>query len=206
MIEIKNSSKIALGIVAAGGIGALALNYFHHGYERVVQVEPGDVVLDVGAGTGLFTNWVKSRASLIVAVEPHPEHATALSGPNVIVVQKGAWNQKGEMTLHLANYETSLLDVPGMPTVAVETDTLDSIVAGLNKIDFIKMDIEGAEIEALQGAENVLRMARKVVVAAYHVRDGQPTYPWVMEFLRNRGFNVKLTRADWRYGLVHAWR
>jgi hypothetical protein len=76
----------------------------------------------------------------------------------------------------------------------IETVRLDEIVAEehLSHVDFLKMDIEGAEIEALQGAVRTLRNTRKVAITAYHVRNGKPTAPFVISFLKSLGFNVMI--------------
>lgn len=53
----------------------------------------------------------------------------------------------------------------------VETLTIDDLLRnnGLERIDFIKMDIEGAELEALKGAETVIRRFRpKLAISIYH--------------------------------------
>ena len=212
---MKTWVKVLLG----GSAVAVAVLYVnmksHHDYERYVSVEPGDVVLDVGAGSDpgfpSFSFPASKKASLVVALEPNPIYAEELlkAGiPNLVVVEKGAWNSQSTLRLHLAGVCSSVLENGEVP---VQVDTIDSIVSQMGlegKIDFIKMDIEGAEIEALQGSENTLANARKVVIAAYHKRDGVPTYLWVKPFLESRGFKTALTYADMSngLGLVHAWR
>lgn len=52
------------------------------------------------------------------------------------------------------------------------------------------MDIEGAEYEALEGASELLAATKKVVIAAYHMRDGVPTAERVREILLQAGFSV----------------
>ncbi|MBA7658125.1 hypothetical protein ES703_66073 [subsurface metagenome] len=200
--------------------------YLHRGYERLLHVEPNDVVLDVGAGgpsvpilpLGCFTVSAAKKVGqggLVISVEPCPKNAADLGekvaragSNNVIIIQKAAWNRKTSLPFHISpssSSHTLIIGKPTVETVTVEADTLDNIVSdlGIGRVDFIKMDIEGAEVEALMGAEQIIGMARKVVVAAYHTnrQDISPTHPWVSEFLQARGFQTHTTYP----GLVHAW-
>ena len=74
-------------------------------------------------------------------------------------------------------------------SIEVQSDTLDNMVLelGIEKVDFLKMDIEGAEVETLEGAKRILKTAHKVVVETHH-RNGKPTWPEVQEFLKNRRY------------------
>lgn len=250
---MKAWQKAALAIGAAGAVGAAgAMIYLHRGYERLLPVEPNDVVLDVGAGgpsvpglpLGCFTVSAAEKVGqkgLVISVEPCPKNAADLGEKvararlnNVIIIQKAAWNRKTSLPFHIAPSSSShtlmahheaeyihgvtfpglgarlarlymSIGKPTVETVMVEADTLDNIVSdlGIGRVDFIKMDIEGAEVEALMGAEQIIGMARKVVVAAYHTnrQDISPTHPWVSEFLQARGFQTHTTYP----GLVHAW-
>ena len=58
-----------------------------------------------------------------------------------------------------------------MNATRVETITIDDLVSEekLKRVDFIKMDIEGAELEALRGAENTIRQFHpKLAISLYH--------------------------------------
>ena len=191
------------------------LNYLHRAYERYFSVESGDIVIDAGASRGWFINSVADRAGLIVAIEPEAKNIAYLSErtrdlPNVIIAPLGLWNYKTELPLYLHKRpgEHSLFN-GGRSAMNIQVDTIDNIVSKLNlqRIDFIKMDIEGAELEALEGAEETLKKARKVVIAAYHVRDGEPTYNKVMDFLQKRGFKTRgTTLIPNILGLVYGWK
>jgi FkbM family methyltransferase len=81
--------------------------------------------------------------------------------------------------------------------IMVETDTLDNILDELhiNEVDFIKIDIKGAEIEALKGAEKTLGETFKIVVACYHERAGERTMPIITQMLSKHGFKQY---QEWR--------
>ncbi len=201
-------------IAGVGTIIYLVIHYFHRAYERYFSVERGDIVIDVGASKGLFTNSVVDRAELIVAIEPEPKNIDYLVEitrdlPNVIIVPLGLWNYKTELPLYLHTPGQHSLLNRGKSAMNIQVNTLDNIVSELNlqRVDFIKMDIEGAELEALEGAEETLKKARKVVIAAYHVRNGEPTYNKVIDFLQKRGFKtIGTTLIPNMLGLVYGWK
>jgi FkbM family methyltransferase len=79
-------------------------------------------------------------------------------------------------------------------TLRVETVTLDAALereaAGL--IDFLKLDIQGAELNALQGAEETLKRVAVVhcEVEFSPIYEGQPLFPEIQRFLNARGFEL----------------
>ena len=85
---------------------------------------------------------------------------------------------------------------------AERLDDLWKALHGLGQVDFLKMDIEGSEYEALEGAGEMLKHTRYAVIAAYHIRDGVPTAARVDRILRESGF---VTRVD-ENNHVYAWR
>ena len=71
--------------------------------------------------------------------------------------------------------------------VEVQSITIDDFVSenGLNKVDFIKMDIEGSELPSLQGAMNVLRKFKpKLAISIYHSLDDFVNIPCFLNSLR----------------------
>lgn len=179
------------------------------------EVDPSDIVLDVGAWVGWFTVPAAKRAGkggLVIAVEPEPKNLAFLKAnvstlSNVRVVEKCAWRCKKRIKLYLDRSTTQHSAViPPTPTgyIWVQADTLDNVVSelGVNKVNFIKIDVEGAELEVLEGAERVLKTAKKVAVAAYHPRDGKQTWPEVKRFLEARGFKTHVTPVK----IVRAWK
>ena len=70
---------------------------------------------------------------------------------------------------------TTLSTVPRGDSIRVEADTLDGILQelGIASVDFIKMDIEGSEIEALKGMRKTLESQVQLAIAAYHPVKGQ---------------------------------
>jgi len=191
-----------------------------HPYERFFEARTGDVVLDVGAGIGRDTIYFARKVGkegLVIAIEPEPKNLVCLRAniaekriSNVLVIEKAAWSCGGKLKLYLGESiaDHSATRDFGRGSIEVQADTLDNIISDLrvNKVDFIKMDVEGAELEALEGAERVLSMAKKVVVAAYHIRNGEVTSLRVSQFLKNRGFQVHASFDNLIYAVKYRQR
>lgn len=155
--------------------GARGIFLFREHYEPLLQhgahlVHPGDVVFDLGANQGVYTCAFASAVGgrgRVVALEPIPHQAArvranvALNGfENCTVVEKAISDRAGAASLHMGFGDTaaSLID-DGQSSIEVKTTTVDLLVdeLGLQRVDFIKLDVEGAEMMALRGAERTLR-------------------------------------------------
>lgn len=73
--------------------------------------------------------------------------------------------------------------------IDVEADTLDNIVneTGLDTVDFVKIDVEGAEGLVVKGAERTLRKARAILIEIW------PENTWIISYLQALGY--KLTKV-----------
>lgn len=80
-----------------------------------------------------------------------------------------------------------------LDTFNVELTSIDVELGKLkiDKVDFIKMDIEGAELKALEGASRILSSHPKIAIASYHVVDGQQTYIISEKMLTELGYKAK---------------
>lgn len=84
---------------------------------------------------------------------------------NVHLVKKGLWNTPTKLTFDASLGSASKISADGV--ITIETTTIDEI--GAAKVDFIKLDVEGAERRALLGAkETILRDRPKIAVCVYH--------------------------------------
>lgn len=140
-------------------------------------IHRGDIVLDCGANVGVFTRMaLDSGAEKVVAIEPAPHNleclrrtfSSEISSGRVMLCEKGVWDKEDFLALAI-NDETEAKDSfvrksnsHAGPRIALTT--IDNLVSELKlpRVDFIKMDIEGAEKQALTGAKRIMR--------AYHPR------------------------------------
>ena len=155
-----------------------------------VRVKPGAVVLDCGANIGVFTRLSLDRgAAKVIAIEPAPENieslrrnfAKEIAGGRVVVYAKGVWDKDDFLTLNVDPHNSAADSFVihrdgGHDGEKVPLTTIDKLVVelGLERVDFIKMDIEGAEVRALNGAKaTIARHHPLMALSAYH----NPTDP-----------------------------
>jgi FkbM family methyltransferase len=152
------------------------------------RVRQGDVVLDCGAHIGAFTrNALKKGALKVIAVEPAPENveclrrnfAAELASGRVILYPKGVWDRQDTLTLAGSGSAQHEIGAQGDAcSIKVPLVTIDALVEelGLDRLDFVKMDIEGAEERALKGAKMTLtKFKPRLAIAGYHNLDDYRT-------------------------------
>jgi hypothetical protein len=77
----------------------------------------------------------------------------------------------------------------------VEADTLDNLLKsrGINRVDWIKIDVEGAEYEVLKGAKEILSANNHIsILVEVH---GKDTYGPTIELLRSNNFNIEFEKT-----------
>jgi len=160
----------------------------------VVSVKPGDVVLDCGANVGVFTrSALEHGAAIVVAIEPAPNTVECLrrnfekeiAAGRVIVVPKGVWSHPDVLELAEGDNGNTTGDsfVFGRNQknkVKVPLTTIDilAVELALPRVDFVKMDIEGAEKDALRGgAETIRKYHPRMAIASEHLPDDTTAIP-----------------------------
>ena len=136
-------------------------------------VRPGDIVIDGGAHVGVFTHKALSLgAAKVIAVEPNRINLECfrrnfeqeIASGRVLLVPMGLWSS--ETTLALFSGVTTAQDTVigsfGLGHVEIPLTTIDRLVEKLDlpRVDYIKMDIQGAERQALRGGLKTLRRFR----------------------------------------------
>ena len=167
-------------------------------YYGLAQARPraGDIVFDCGANVGVFSREALSLgAKLVVAIEPAPINleclrrnlASEIASGRVLVCAQGLWNK--EATLHLyENNLTAAMDgfVKRENTregPVIPLTTIDRLVdeLKLKRVDFIKMDIEGAERHALAGGLKTFRRFRpRLEISTDHLPDDCEVIPKIV--------------------------
>lgn len=187
-------------------------------YEPAIQevflrhIKPGDVVYDLGANHGYFSLLASTRvgkAGKVFAFEPLPKSVRGIvthSGmnriDNIFPCPYAISGTNGRIAItnladHLAN--TIIMESPLFsalaPTVQVEARTLDRLATeGLPPPQFMKIDIEGAEYDALLGAREILGRHRPLLCISVHENHRKGVEKQCLEFLAD--FNYSLTLID----------
>jgi len=159
----------------------------------------GDLVVDVGANIGEYAIWAAKVAGpqgRVIAFEPNP-HAISLlrrnvtlNGlKNVTIITKAVHAKKGTVKIYTCPETTSSDSVLPISKQSYMTKamTLDSALSQERRIDLIKMDIEGAEYLALQGAHQVLRKKKPRIIVELHTR---PIQKHVLTLLKSFGYHI----------------
>jgi FkbM family methyltransferase len=166
---------------------------------------PGDVVLDVGAGIGaetfLFARLVGSSGR-VVSFEAHPrtyrrllDLCTVNRLDNVTPLQLAVANADGGVLISdgVAHERNALTEGDGLRVPARRLDGI-AVDLGIQHVDLLKMNIEGAEVDALRGAGALLERTRHVCISCHDFL-GTKTKADVCELLTNHGF-ILTTRDD----------
>jgi FkbM family methyltransferase len=180
-------------------------------------VRPGDIVLDCGANYGIYTRRALDfGASLVVAIEPVPDSVACLRrtfeneirAGRVIVYPKGVWDRDDHLIMYQGeSWDSSFVDhqFRGGKTVKLPLTTIDKMVEelGLPRVDYVKMDIEGAEPKALAGAVETLRRFRPGLgISVYH-EDGDDEAVTRIATSAVRNYKTQAQRKVW-FGRIRA--
>jgi FkbM family methyltransferase len=158
-------------------------------------LKEGMVVLDIGANEGYYTVLASKRVGpggRVIGFEPSPRERRRLRMnlwmnhcTNVRVEELALGSEEGQVNLHVVEGAETGCNSLRPPDIKGKTRTVQVVVATLDqflcrnaiqRIDFVKMDIEGAELSALQGAAGLLRTSPRplLLIEAFEIR----TRPW----------------------------
>jgi FkbM family methyltransferase len=143
----------------------------------------GGVFLDLGGNKGdfsLFAASIVGPQGKVICFEPHPDNITCIrlsaekNGFNNIVVREACVSESiGSTKLYIgraSGWHTMFSTKGGSDYIARDTLTIDSVTGSLNRVDVIKIDIEGAEVLALRAAKNTLMNFRPTIALDVHRR------------------------------------
>lgn len=157
-------------------------------YDDVLPLSEDEAIVDLGAYDGdtirEFLNVTGGRYKSIIALEPDEKNFRKLERkteglPNLTRLNLGAWDKEETLYFAKKSGRNSRLEENGVP---VSFNSVDNIVKEI--VTFIKMDIEGAELKALEGAKNTVALYKpKLYVCAYHRNEDMFTLPFKIKEL-----------------------
>ncbi|HMH03766.1 MAG TPA: FkbM family methyltransferase, partial [Candidatus Udaeobacter sp.] len=176
----------------------------------------GAVVADVGANIGIYSQFLSRcvrPTGLVHSFEPSPDNFKRLSAAthdlsNVRLTQAAVGERSGECKLYVSdklNVDHRAYKADGDSRRAVPTDmvALDDYFKPGQRVDLIKMDIQGYELHALRGAQRVLQENRDINLLLEFWPAGleQAGVGWgeLVELLQGLNMNLTLVRT---HGLV----
>lgn len=177
-------------------------------YQHFYKVKNKDVVIDAGSNCGhlsiLFSKII-GKEGIVYAFEPDQFNILKINNniilnndlsKNIIIESLLLWNENKLIDFYESGtVGSSAVWIPDKDKcVKKESIRIDDWVFNNNieKLNFIKMDIEGAEIEALEGCVQTLRnLSPNFAIASYHIVNGEPTYIQVEEFFKKHNYPFK---------------
>jgi FkbM family methyltransferase len=173
-------------------------------YQFYYKVKKDDVVLDAGANVGvlslLFLNRI-GKGGHVYCFEPDKFNIVMMQDNFALnefegvytICEELLWDEETYVDFNESgNVASSAIWFSGdSKVVKKKAITIDSWAnsAEIKKIDFIKMDIEGAEIQALKGcSKSLIKFKPNLAIASYHFVDGELTYKWLESFFEKIGY------------------
>ena len=181
----------------------------------------GDVVIDLGSGVGTeiayFSNLV-GGSGLVYAIEADPslykknlKLVELLKLKNVVCLNLAITDKPGTVNLGIISedgIDSSIHIVNSSNTVLVKSESLESLFDKYNisHVDYIKINIEGAEKEALIGSSIILKKIKNWCISTHDFL-GFYTKNFVVNYFNNLGIFVELHEEvkdkPWRGGYVY---
>lgn len=166
----KNGSKFDLFISDNGDIDSLSEIFLNEEYKFQAEISP-KIIFDVGSNAGISAIYFSLQypGAKIYCFEPSPQVFNKLKNNviqfgNIFVFNAAVTGKDGRELFYISPYNSlfsSLIQVlPNQTAIEIEGKTLDSLMAELmiEKIDLLKFDIEGAELEVFKNFKNISRV------------------------------------------------
>jgi FkbM family methyltransferase len=182
------------------------------------QPKKGDVFVDIGAHIGKYAIAAAKAVGpegMVIALEPHPETFQVLRKnaemnrlSNLKALNLGAWNTSGILKFYVgaSASEFSAVETGLSKTVDVQTRQVDDLLSELKvaRVDWVKIDVEKAEIEVLEGLTETLAKFKPNIFMEVWVQNRKK----VQAFLKARGYSIIMvsnslgSTEDWCVYLV----
>jgi FkbM family methyltransferase len=170
------------------------------------MVAEGAVVYDVGANVGIYSLLASLRAGPsgnVYAFEPlernlqHLRRHIAMNNvQNCTVFEEAVCNEEGTRSFSAAAHESSMARLSPDGEMQAPSTTLDSSIYGARRLrppNIIKIDVEGAELEVLEGAHRALAEFHPAIFLEIH---GTQLHADCRAFLSKRGYHIEEAYAQ----------
>ncbi len=167
----------------------LSMNKMHEKMEREIvinEIKEGSIVVDVGAHIGYYTllfSKIVGEKGKVFSFEAEPTNFKILKRnieyndcKNVICVNKAVSNKSDKIKLYTSNNSSAgnrFFETNNSKSIIIESITLDNYFKTfLDDIDFIKLDIQGAEPLAIEGMKSIIKNNKKLIIMQEWWPDG----------------------------------
>jgi FkbM family methyltransferase len=179
----------------------------------------GDIVVDVGAHIGKYTIIASKRVGTtgkVIAIEAHPGNHEILNSniklnrlTNVISLNYAVYSketiiklflpdEKSNHTIYNTLIQTRAKDEEKF--VEVNADTLDNLLQrnGISnaEVNWLKIDVEGAELEVLKGAQAIISNSKRIalLIEVHNIEQGKNLYMPIMDLLQKYNFKIEFEK------------
>jgi FkbM family methyltransferase len=188
--------------------------------QKLFRPKEGDIVVDVGAHIGKYTiiaSKMVGSEGKIIAIEAHPDNYRILKQnielnklKNVIALNYAVHSKETMVKLYESGqekgftiYNTIMTDrtTPNnQKYIEIKAKTLDSLLLkhGINQVNWIKIDVEGAELEVLRGATDLLSSGKdtSLLIEIHNLgADHRNLYEPIIELLKLNNYKVSFERT-----------
>jgi len=185
------------------------------------EVKSGDVFMDIGVSIGRYTIMMSKIAERVISIEPEPTNFHILEASvkanrrsNILAIRVAAGNEDSEVPLVLTKeHSGGHYIVPGdgrrFGTIMVPCRKVDTLIKlhKITKLDWVKIDVEGAESMVLKGMNDTLRTLSPTIVMEVHAhqikeveevlnRSGYDFYPLYVSRFDRRVYLLARPRAE----------
>jgi len=160
------------------------------------------IVIDAGASLGDYTliySKLIGKRGKVITFEPNKKafnlllkNIEANKVSNVIALRMALWNEEGTISIKEGNFSTlDKISSEKENTYRVKAITLDSIVKKLKlkRVDLVKIDVEGAEVQVLKGSLETIRRFHPKIIVEVHEWLGVKSNE-IMQLLKKYGYKL----------------
>jgi len=188
--------------------------------EKYMDIKEGSTVIDGGAFHGDMAQYFSKKVGRdgnVYSFEPLKYNLIILNEiiykydlRNVNIIPKALWNKRDRIPFYLSDYQNAgsplkeFRKVKKEKFLKIQADSLDNIVKNLNikKVDYVWMNIEGSEINALKGMKKTLKDNKcKLCISTHKVNDDYTSTNDVIKILNEYGYKTELVNSHekWVY-------
>lgn len=198
------STSLLDGVILSDSISFVA------GYQEIFKRENYKIefsrkdpfIIDCGSNIGLSLIYFKKKypKANIIGFEPDPvlfeilkKNTTKFS--DILLYNKALGSEKGKFNfISEGGFSGRIIELAtGKKTIEVEVDTLSTFIT--QKVDFLKIDIEGLEYQVLINIKSKLGMVDKIFLEYHSLTKKSQDLDLILALLKNEGFRVHIKEA-----------